>query len=137
MGTLVYWAFIVVACFGLISLLFWNKLKFYWPWRLVSGTAATAIATASDKLTDIVTEGAFQTLLMAGWAADDLDFITMVAALRTKQRAWNTPVMVTPVVSPEVAALQAQVAALTKVVASQSTSTIPAAAVSPITTPGV
>ena len=108
-----------------VLLILWPKLAGLLPasW---SGSVTTTIATASDAVTDAVTQAAFTTLAGAGWANDDLAFLAKLAECRAMQKAWNT----TPaVVAPSVEALAATVADLQAKLASQTTTTIPDGAV--------
>ena len=118
---------------ALVLLLTWKKWKVILPvkWQ---GTVTTAISTASGYATDAVLVGAEQTQVLSGWVQGDLEYIQMVYTLRKRRESWNSPpAVVVPPVDPAVAALQAQVAALTRVVSSQVTSTPPAATAAPTT----
>ena len=121
-----WWIFYAVA--GLIVLLLlWPKIRNLLP-AAWSGTVTGAIGTASDYATDAVTQAAFTTLAGAGWANDDLTFLAKLAECRQMQKKWGVPPAVAPPSSDyAMETLRAQVAALTRVVASQSVSVPPAA----------
>jgi hypothetical protein len=126
-------AWILYALCALVVLaLLWPKLKVWIP-KTWQGTVTGAIDQASHAGTDAVLIAAEQAQLLAGWEADDLVYIDLVHKLRVRRQSWSAPPLPTenpPSSDYALETLRAQVAALTRVVASQSVSVPPAASVS-------
>lgn len=130
LGAIVFW-FLGGA---VLLMVFWSKLKTIWPFSLLAQSAVGgAISTGAATVSKLTAEATLQSLVVQCWAASDMDSIALLATLRQRIRDWNVAVepesVSTPVVSPSVESLQADLAALQAQVAAQAktTSTIPAA----------
>ena len=122
------WILYALAVALALALLTWKKWKVILPasWQ---GAVTTAIGTASGVVSDAAADAALQSLVMLAWVHDDLAMITKLGEVKLAIQKWSSPPAVAPPSSDyAMDTLRAQVAALTRVVASQSTSTIPTAA---------
>jgi len=114
----------------ILTWLLWDRIKTWLPasWQ---GTATGIIDKAVGYADESVAGGALGTAALLFKKHGDTEAVTQLGTLWGKAMAWDdkppTPAITTVTMSPEIAAIASQVAALTKIVASQSVSVPPAA----------